>query len=321
MRVALALLSAVAGLAAPAAPAAAVPPDAIALVAGVPVPRSAYDQQLARVRLDFARRGRAFPAEGTSEFAQVRDAIVALLVQRETYRQEALELGIEVTSAQVDEEVRRVRMQVGAASARSWREYLRRHGYTEATFRAELEAQLRFVALTRIVTRGATASEAELRAYYAKHRRQYRQPETRAVRHIMVATRRRAEWIRERLVRGGSWAALARRYSRDPGTKQVGGRLTIGRGQTVQPFDRLAFSLRTGTISRPFRTRYGWHVLQPLSPVRAAYTTPYARVRATIREIVLQQRRTRRLAAWQEQVRAEYAPKIVYQVGFELSKP
>jgi hypothetical protein len=68
------------------------------------------------------------------------------------------------------------------------------------------------------------------------------------------------------LERGADFAALARRYSDDPSTRTHGGRALITRGEWVQPLDSTAFRLRTGAISRPMRTHFGWHVVQALSP-------------------------------------------------------
>jgi hypothetical protein len=68
-----------------------------------------------------------------------------------------------------------------------------------------------------------------------------------------------------RLKRGADFATLAKTYSDDPAGRLEGGRLWISRGQTVEPFDSTAFRLQTGTISRPLKTYYGWHIVQPLS--------------------------------------------------------
>jgi hypothetical protein len=68
-----------------------------------------------------------------------------------------------------------------------------------------------------------------------------------------------------RLERGADFARLAREYSDEPEGKTRGGRLWIVRGQTVEPFDSTAFRLRAGAISRPLKTQYGWHIVQPLS--------------------------------------------------------
>ena len=68
-----------------------------------------------------------------------------------------------------------------------------------------------------------------------------------------------------RLKNGADFATLAKKYSDDPAGKLEGGKLWITRGQTVEPFDSTAFRLHTGAISRPLKTHYGWHIVQPLS--------------------------------------------------------
>jgi hypothetical protein len=67
------------------------------------------------------------------------------------------------------------------------------------------------------------------------------------------------------LERGVDFAGLAKEYSDDPAGKLEGGRLWIARGETVEPFESTAFRLPTRAISQPLKTRYGWHIVQPLS--------------------------------------------------------
>ena len=69
---------------------------------------------------------------------------------------------------------------------------------------------------------------------------------------------------------GANFAALAREYTDDPEGKLEGGRFSIARGEAVEPLESTAFRLRTGRISRPLKTRYGWHIVQPLSGLMRA---------------------------------------------------
>jgi peptidyl-prolyl cis-trans isomerase SurA len=51
-------------------------------------------------------------------------------------------------------------------------------------------------------------------------------------------------------------------YSEDPGSRNNGGDFTcVSRGMFVPEFDAVAFSMEPGTISEPFKTEYGWHIL------------------------------------------------------------
>ncbi len=71
------------------------------------------------------------------------------------------------------------------------------------------------------------------------------------------------ESVRGRALAGESFAALARRFSKDPGTAQLGGNLgDFGRGDMVKPFEDAAFALQPGGISDVVETPYGLHVIR-----------------------------------------------------------
>ena len=102
-------------------------------------------------------------------------------------------------------------------------------------------------------------------------RRMVRQ--TRA-RHILVVldeltddagARRQLSALRERIVNGQDFGELARVHSDDPGSAPKGGELGwIDPGNTVPVFERMMDSLDAGALSEPFKSQYGWHVVQVL---------------------------------------------------------
>lgn len=58
------------------------------------------------------------------------------------------------------------------------------------------------------------------------------------------------------------FAELAGSLSQDPGSAARGGALGwIGPGLTVAEFDSVAFALPVGAVSKPFMTRFGWHIV------------------------------------------------------------
>ncbi|NQU46125.1 MAG: peptidylprolyl isomerase [Chlorobium sp.] len=58
---------------------------------------------------------------------------------------------------------------------------------------------------------------------------------------------------------------LARRYSADPGSAQLGGDLGfVQRGELVKPFEDAAYGLKDGDVSGIVETRYGFHIIQRL---------------------------------------------------------
>lgn len=72
-----------------------------------------------------------------------------------------------------------------------------------------------------------------------------------------------ANTLRERIVGGEDFAALAGEFSQDPGTAVQGGDLgSFRRGQMVPAFDSAAFTLAPGEVSGPVRTGFGVHILR-----------------------------------------------------------
>jgi peptidyl-prolyl cis-trans isomerase C len=89
-----------------------------------------------------------------------------------------------------------------------------------------------------------------------------------------------AKTIREQASRpGADFAALAKRYTEEPGGADRGGDLGFfARGQMVKPFEDAAFALQPGQVSDVVQTPFGYHVIKleerkvpPLSEVRAQF--------------------------------------------------
>ncbi|PQJ82941.1 peptidylprolyl isomerase [Polaribacter glomeratus] len=82
-----------------------------------------------------------------------------------------------------------------------------------------------------------------------------------------------ANEVYKKLQSDEQFGALARQYSGDVGTKSKGGKLRqFGPGMMVKPFEDAAYSLqKEGEYSKPFQTRFGWHIVQlikkhPIAP-------------------------------------------------------
>ncbi len=116
---------------------------------------------------------------------------------------------------------------------------------------------------------------------------------------------------------GGNFATLAKKHSIDPGSKMQGGKLTVTKGQFVPPFEQTAFLLPTNSISRPVKTQYGYHLIEPLSQIRPAQTTPLNKqVRDQIRQQLEQNEKNQAMTKWVEETKREFADRTAYQSGF-----
>ena len=72
-----------------------------------------------------------------------------------------------------------------------------------------------------------------------------------------------AESLRQRAAAGEDFAALASRFSQDPGSAAQGGDLGyFGRGRMVPPFEEAAFQLQPGQVSQVVESPFGLHVIR-----------------------------------------------------------
>lgn len=71
--------------------------------------------------------------------------------------------------------------------------------------------------------------------------------------------------LKGRIENGTSFSSMAILYSEDPGSNKKGGEYQgIQRGVFVKEFEAVAFNLRKGEISDPFKTEFGYHIVQLL---------------------------------------------------------
>ena len=94
------------------------------------------------------------------------------------------------------------------------------------------------------------------------------------VRHILMKTneladdatvRGKLEALRERILKGEDFAAVAQVTSQDPGSGAEGGDLGwAGPGTFAPEFEQAIATLKDNEISEPFHTQFGWHIVQML---------------------------------------------------------
>jgi peptidyl-prolyl cis-trans isomerase C len=82
-------------------------------------------------------------------------------------------------------------------------------------------------------------------------------------RHILVATEAEAKSVIGELNKGADFAALAKKYSKDPGAETGGDLGYFGHDDMVKEFTDAAFALSPGQYSKtPVKSEFGWHVIK-----------------------------------------------------------
>ena len=80
-----------------------------------------------------------------------------------------------------------------------------------------------------------------------------------------ATVRGKLEALRQRILKGEDFAGIAQVSSEDPGSAAEGGDLGwAGPGAFAPEFEQAIGQLKDGEISEPFKTQFGWHIVQML---------------------------------------------------------
>ena len=294
----------------------AVPSDSVAVVGSAHITKTQFTLLMDGTKSAYVARKTPFPKPGTSQYKALQDQTMKYLVQQSELEQKAKALGITVTDKDVQARIAQIKKQYFAGNDAKYKQQLKAQGLTEPLLALNLHGQILSEKLYNKVTSGVKVTDADIKAYYDAHKSTYSQAASRDVRHILVNNKKLADSIETQLKGGADFAKLAKKYSKDPGSAAQGGKLTISKGQTVAPFDKVAFALKTNELSAPVHTTYGWHIIQALSDVKPATQQPLKDVKASISSQLLQTKKTDAINKWVDDVNKEYAKKIAYRTGY-----
>ncbi len=168
--------------------------------------------------------------------------------------------------------------------------------------------KIKYVVLDTLrVQAGVRVTSDDLQAYYNQHRDQYRVPEQIKVSHIWIKmplpgadgkvdekgvadAQRRAEDLLKQLKAGAKFEDVAKKYSEDTGSANVGGSLGwIGKSQMGAEFEKAASVLPKGKISEVVKTPDGFHIIR-VDDKQDAHMKTLDEVKAEIEPVVKQQK-------------------------------
>lgn len=105
-------------------------------------------------------------------------------------------------------------------------------------------------------------TDAAIKQRYDQFAKEQSEKEEIKARHILVATEAEAKAIEEELKKGENFEEIAKNKSSDSSKSKGGDLGYFSKGQMVKQFEDAAFALKTGEISAPVKSDFGWHIIK-----------------------------------------------------------
>lgn len=236
--------------------------------------------------INFQRQQGATIPEDSAAFVTYARAVISDLVDQEVLIATAKQYKIDVTDAEVlasvEGEMKRIRDQF--KTEQEYRDALKTEGFgtVEELRKVRLDRAKRDLfqqrAIDSLKAKGrmpsVAVSEPEVNEAFLKAKdRLPRRPATVTFRQIIIApqpsvgsrkaTLAKIDSLRNEIVKGAEFEAVARRESMDPGSRELGGDLGWARrGMMVPAFDQMLFALNPNAVSPVVQTVYGAHIIR-----------------------------------------------------------
>jgi peptidyl-prolyl cis-trans isomerase D len=207
----------------------------------------------------------------------------------------------------------KVKLQVVALTANAFRDKV---SVTDADVAAHFDAnkdeyrigeqrKVKYLLLDQDVARQrVNVTPNEVQRDYNQNIQQYQTPEQIRASHILLKTegkseaavRTQADEILKQLKAGADFAALAKKYSEDEGSKATGGDLDyFARGRMVAEFETAAFAMKPGELSDVVKSIHGFHIIKVVDH-KPEVTRPLEEVREQIQDRLTMQKAQQQVA-------------------------
>jgi parvulin-like peptidyl-prolyl isomerase len=217
---------------------------AAALVNGQAIPVQEHEDQVSQAVAVLSESQNLDPQteEGQAALLQLRRQILESLIEQALIEQAATREGISVSEQQVEEEMARL---IGD-NISQFEEWLTANGLSRETFKVQLQRQLLSAAFQEHLVGSLPLAVEQVHA-----------------RHILVMSEAEAMDMLLRLRSGENFGTLAKQYSQDKASSDLGGDLGFfPRNVMPSELEAVAFALAPGQISGIVQTDFGYHIVE-----------------------------------------------------------
>lgn len=231
------------------------------------------------IKSELERAYQDYITNGGSPSQDAKCQYLALLVRNKLMLAKAEIDSVMVLDAEVDLNTENRMDMILAQSGRTVDELEALYGKTMEQVKLELREQIReqmiVSKMEETMTEGVGVTPSEVKKFFNKIPKDslpYFSASVEVAQMVRVAkvsetqeneTRSELIDIRNRILAGEEFATLAKKYSDDPSVISNGGEMGwSGRGRMVPEYEAMAFKLKPGEISMPFKSPFGFHIMQ-----------------------------------------------------------
>ena len=246
--------------------------EKVAMVNGKIIPVSELDRAMAMLNEQFLRSGKPLNNE---KLPEIKKNVLEDLIDFEVLYQESQKAGIKVDAKMVNDQFENWKKQFTNES--EFKKALAELKITEAGIKGQIEKGMAVQQLTdKAFGQKVSVSDQEIKNFYENHPDFFKIPEQVHASHILITidpqadppkkaeARKKIDEIQMRLKKGDDFAELAKTVSQCPSSSKGGDLGYFGRGQMVEPFEKVAFSLKPGEVSGVVETNFGFHIIKVL---------------------------------------------------------
>jgi foldase protein PrsA len=260
-----------------------------------------------------------FKTQCKQQYDQFKSEVLGFLIRSTWLDQEAQQQKVKVTDKEVQKQIDDIKKQQFTQKG-SYEKFLQTAGLTNEDVLFQQRVRELQNKITQKVTKGKDkVTDAQVSAYYEKHKSQFATAERREVRIVLTKTKGKAQQAKSALQSGGSWKSVAKEFSIDQASKNKGGVLQggVAKGQQEKALDTAIFKADKGKLTGPVKTQFGWYVFE-VSKVSEGKQQSLEESKANIKKQLASQNQQSALKKFGDDYRKRYKAETDCRKGYEV---
>lgn len=249
--------------------------------------------------------------------ADIRLKLLNQLIEDRLVFQEADKKGVQIDEAHIDERLKEFTsrfkteqemdevLKAQGLALKNIRERVRRQTIVQALHDSEIRSKI-------------VVSPLEMEAYYNEHPEEFTEEDKIKVRSMTIKKSdearskglkdeeawRKIQELRENIVSGADFSALAKQHSQDMQAADGGEGDWIERGEMIPAIDEIIFKLKVGETSEIIETSMGYHFFR-VEEQQAGRKPTYDEVREGIYGYLFKKKSDKRFQEWMEELKSK----------------